>query len=417
MVYGATVTMAARDAGGKSLGERLYHPDRTSKILAEERFDGLIASAPENVTYFTGLSVPSPYLRREVHVFAVLAANVQEDPVLVMPASFLAFLADEPGNASMVRVYGDPHVVFPPPDVALDQRELHVVQLFKWTPRFRSALEALLAVLSEKHIMGGRLGMDETGISPVVWAELLERLSETRVEPGAGILRRIRAVKTPPEIALLRRSAEITEAAQADLFSAVRAGVTEKELTDVLERRILAEGGRPAFSYLGLGPRGGTLRPPLAVRARLGDLIRTEMGCTYRHYWSDTGRTGVLGAPSNKQRGYFEALAAGHQIARETLRAGVRAGVVCDAVVRTVRKAGIPEYQRTHCGHGIGLQLYDLPLLAPADQTVLEAGMVVNVEVPYYEIGFGGMQIEDTLLVTSADPTVLGRTPQELRSL
>ncbi len=54
---------------------------------------------------------------------------------------------------------------------------------------------------------------------------------------------------------------------------------------------------------------------------------------------------------------------------------------------------------------------------SPADQTVLEAGMVVNVEVPYYEIGFGGMQLEDTLRVTSADPTVLGRIPRELRSL
>ena len=68
-------------------------------------------------------------------------------------------------------------------------------------------------------------------------------------------------------------------------------------------------------------------------------------------------------------------------------------------------------------GHGIGLQLYDMPTLAPADRTVLEPGMVLNVELPYYELGFGSMQIEDTLVVTDAEPLLLSRAPRELRVL
>ena len=122
-------------------------------------------------------------------------------------------------------------------------------------------------------------------------------------------------------------------------------------------------------------------------------------------------------APSDRQRRYFDALAAGHRAALDALRSGTPVGDVFDAAVHGVRRSGIPEYHRGHCGHGIGLQLYDAPLVSPSDDTILEPGMVVNVEVPYYELGFGGMQIEDTAVVTDGAPFLLTRAARELRVL
>ncbi len=98
----------------------------------------------------------------------------------------------------------------------------------------------------------------------------------------------------------------------------------------------------------------------------------------------------------------------------EVLRPGVTAREVFEAAVRATREAGIPGYRRHHVGHGVGLDTYDPPLLDATTETVLEPGMVLEIETPYYELGFGGVQVEDTVLVTDAGCRLLTRTPREL---
>ena len=82
--------------------------------------------------------------------------------------------------------------------------------------------------------------------------------------------------------------------------------------------------------------------------------------------------------------------------------------------VENVRKAGIPHYERNHVGHGIGIECYDLPNITALSDDVLEEGMVLNVETPYYELGFGGVQVEDTLLVTKSGFQKLTRNDRDL---
>ena len=76
------------------------------------------------------------------------------------------------------------------------------------------------------------------------------------------------------------------------------------------------------------------------------------------------------------------------------------ANAIFVTAVEATRKAGIAHYRRHHVGHGIGLDVYDMPILNETTSTPLEAGMVLEVETPYYELGFGGLQVEDTILVT-----------------
>ena len=97
------------------------------------------------------------------------------------------------------------------------------------------------------------------------------------------------------------------------------------------------------------------------------------------------------------------------------MRPGVPAKNVFAAAVEATREAGIPHYRRHHVGHGIGLDTYDAPMLNETTETPLESGMVFEVETPYYELGFAGLQVEDTVVVTEDGCRVLTRSMRELR--
>jgi Xaa-Pro dipeptidase len=119
------------------------------------------------------------------------------------------------------------------------------------------------------------------------------------------------------------------------------------------------------------------------------------------HYHADTGGVCVLGEPTKRQREIYETLQAGMEAALAAVRPGATYEDVWRAGVNAVKDRGIPNYDvlRSDLGHGIGIEPRE-PSIAKGNQRVLEAGMVINVEVPYYEIGYGGFQIEYTLWVT-----------------
>ena len=135
---------------------------------------------------------------------------------------------------------------------------------------------------------------------------------------------------------------------------------------------------------------------------------RADSSGRYRGYWCDTGRTAVLGTPPEKLARYYEALKAGITAILAVTKPGVPVSELFHAGVETVRQSGIPHYRRHHVGHGIGAEFYEAPMLAAQSSaihqhgsvdTVLESGMVINIELPYYELGLGGLQIEDTLVL------------------
>lgn len=109
----------------------------------------------------------------------------------------------------------------------------------------------------------------------------------------------------------------------------------------------------------------------------------------------------------------------GEEAGLATLRAGVRCSEIHAAAVQAVRDAGIPHYERTNVGHGIGIagEGYDAPLLSPEDDTPVETGMVLCVETPYYELGFGGLQVEDMVVIADAGHEPLTQLPRGLQEL
>jgi Xaa-Pro aminopeptidase len=153
---------------------------------------------------------------------------------------------------------------------------------------------------------------------------------------------------------------------------------------------------------------------PSGRRLRSGDIIRFDIGCRSESYYSDIARTAIFGEPSERQSRFYRAILEGEEAAIGEVRPGVPANKVFATAVEATRKGGISHYKRHHVGHGIGLDLYDVPILNEATVTSLEAGMVLEVETPYYEVGFGGLQVEDTILVTEDGYRRLTSTTSEL---
>jgi len=111
---------------------------------------------------------------------------------------------------------------------------------------------------------------------------------------------------------------------------------------------------------------------------------------------------------------YFSAISKGTEVLLDALGPGVRTSEIYNRTVKAVKEAGIPHYKRRHVGHGLGIEGYDYPSLGPKDETILEPDMVICHETPYYELGFGGICIENTVRITEDGYELLTETDHDL---
>ena len=215
----------------------------------------------------------------------------------------------------------------------------------------------------------------------------------------------------------MRYAAQITERGMERAFDHARAGVTERELATIISTEITAGGGIARFVVVTAGDRSA-LADAYASAATLttGDLLRVDVGATVDGYWADTARTAVVGEPDREQQQRYDALLDGELAQLALARPGVSAGDLFNVAVEGVRKGALANYQRSHCGHGLGIGAHEFPTLNPANQDVeIQEGMVLCVETPYYELGWGGMMVEDIIAIRKGGNERLTRLPRELR--
>jgi Xaa-Pro aminopeptidase len=351
----------------------------------------------------------------KAQVYAVLPREKWTDSALVLPTSEGSdILCNELSWIDDLRGYGNFYIETPT-EVSLSDWEKKLSNLIK-SAKPSEGVDALVNTLKDKALLRSRIGLDEAGLTPPLFERIKEKLPDAKIVKAYDIFREIRMVKTDEERRRLRRAVNITEKAIKSVLSIAREGMTIGQLVARLIATMVDEGAEPAYPAIGISTDNfvQNIPPPTKKKLRRGDLIRFDCGCMYKYYYSDIARMAVLGNPSEKQRRYYAAVVEGEQAALNMIRAGVRAADIFDAVVRTVREAGIPHYKRHHVGHGIGIELYDPPLLAPSTETFLEEGMVVNIEPPYYEIRFGGVQIEDCVVITKTGYEMFNESSREM---
>ena len=304
-------------------------------------------------------------------------------------------------------------------DAALTEHEEWVKRWVVDTPAQPSALDALVAGLHEAGLAGGRVGYDERGLDPEFAAAVRERLPDLQLVPGWRTLRRIRLVKTPEEIERLTRSLRLTEDGIRAAVAIAAPGVQEEHLIREFRRVVVLGGGDPLFNEITFQRRAAVGALPIQDGALdEGDVIRFDVGCKVEGYCSDIARLFVFrGEVPPRARLLYDAMKAGEERGMEAMRPGVTARDVFAATVAAVREAGVPDYERNHVGHAVGLEVYDGCLLSPGDETELEPGMAFEIETPYYEIGFLGVQIEDTVIVRDDGVEMITQLSREIEEV
>src|SRR5262245_56467455 len=387
-----------------------HHASRLARVLDEEQLDALIATATENLYYVTGFRSIAHALFRGLELYGVFT---RRGTGLVVPYIDTAGVAADGITVDHLACYGKFFFEYAADPGAIGEK------IRRWTAApAASPADALAGMLSDLGVAGRRVGLDEAGLFPQAWQRLEERLSGTTIVPAYQLLRGARSVKSSEEVSRLERGAQIAEDGIAAVLSMLKPGVTEAEAAHVYEQEVLRRGASPFFTVITIGERAALADVYPSERALApGDLVRFDLGCVVKGYRSDISRTAVLGRPTDKQARYYAAILAGEQAAIAAMRPGVPVNEIFDVAMRTTREAGMPHYQRMHVGHGIGLGPHDRPTLNAATRLPLEPGMVFCVETPYYEHGWGGVQVEDAVLITATGIRQLTRSAQDLAIL
>ena len=386
--------------------------DRLQAQLRKRGLDGFVATSFQGVYYTSGIrSATLRIFPRDAQVYAVVRADDMSRPVIVAGRGDMDTVA-----ACGERFRGVGYGKFfrsVDPGAKLTDTEHRLVSWGIEKEPAASAGDALAEALAT-------LGLDSATVG---FEELIAPVQETvrRAHPAVELvaapdaLKEARLVKTPIEQDLLGRAATITEDAIGAAVALARDGVTEKEMLVAFQRYLVENGAEPVLAFIRFGRNGGVSQVAAGdTPLRRGDLIWFDVCAEFEGYKSDVARTFALGDPGARARDYYNALKIAEDVMIETARPGRRASEIFDACVRAAQDAGIPNYRRHHVGHAIGLDVYETPLLAPGQETVLEEDMVLNVEAPYYEVGFGALHVEDPIVVRPGGGEVLTRGSRDL---
>lgn len=393
----------------------LLNDERLHRAMSQAGLAAIVAAAPENVLYTSGFWCLPQWIRRGPQAFVVLPAPGRGSPVVITGTSTIDLIADQ-DVAMRVRRYGA-FTVDTDPAIRLDEVSARQAELHALADD-GNAIGALVSEIRTAGLAKASIGLDEIGLLPGDMEKLRNELPDVTWVMATSLLRSVRAVKTAEEIGRLRVIGGITQRSVAAALAVARDGATELDLARAFHTRTVRENGFPVLGCIGFGERSALMNVQPSTRAlREGDIIRFDVGGHFRHYRADIARIASFGEPAKDIRVKYNALNRGVQRGIERIRPGVSASEIFHVVVETVRREGIPHYQRSHVGHGIGLDGYDLPLLSTGSKDVLEAGMVLCIETPYYELGRVGLQVEDMLIVRPDGAEMLTNNGENLMVL
>ena len=345
-------------------------------VLNEKGLDALLISSPENRRYLSGFTGSAGHLLVS-RVEAVLATDFR----------YVEQALQQAPEFRIERVSGK-----------LD-----------WFPRLASEMKLKKVGIEDHHMTVGSYSAFQKAID-----EAGEPDGLTLVDTS-DIVDVMRARKDDDELALLIRAIEITDGAFEEIAPTIGPGVTEGEVSWELEKA-MRERGAEALAFdviVGAGPNGA-LPHHRADGTVIGEgqSVVIDMGARYQGYCADLTRTIVVGAPNDKFRHVYNTVLLAQKTAEEGVRPGMTGSEV-DAIARDIiTEAGYGENFGHSLGHGVGLAVHEFPWLGSGSTDPLEDGMVFTVEPGIYLSGWGGVRIEDIVVLENGRARVVSKAPK-----
>jgi len=326
----------------------------------ENGFDGYLIFNNSNLLYFLGFSGAS------------------------------ALLVPENGE-STIYVYGVNY------EKAKTERKCFKVELVKRSENLMAKIIKRMKELGVKNLALDMLGVEN-------WHNLT-RLSEgkMRIKIKPDLVFQLRAVKDETEIELIRKACELTSEGMKTAYEVLSLGMRECEVAAEIEYAMrrrgsygtsfdtaVSSGVSSAFPHGGCGDR----------KICAGDFVVVDFGAIYKFYCSDMTRTLVAGRPSEKQQKLYEIVRKAQEKACAAIKPNAKTSDVDAVARRVIEEAGYGDYFVHGLGHGLGLDIHEPPTLNPASKERLQVGNVITNEPGIYIPSYGGVRIEDTILVT-----------------
>lgn len=346
--------------------------EKVREIAHEKTVEGILFFSPENIRYLTGFSGSEGYL-----------------------------LAGENENLLLV-----------------DSR--YITQAHEETRGCRISLvdKGIKGVAAHVSALGlRRLGFEAQGISVALFEQLQEGLKQVELVPIKDALEGLRGFKTGEEIAVIQQAIEVAEEAWRQVLEMAKPGTREDEVALELEYR-MKKGGAEGIAFdiiVASGPRSALPHAqPTSRPIEEGDLLLFDFGSRYRGYCCDETCTVIVGRATEEQKRIYGIVKDAHDRAIAQVKPGVRLAAIDAAAREHINQAGHEEHFGHSTGHGVGLGVHEWPAVGKASQDVAAAGMVFTIEPGIYIPGWGGVRIEDMVLVTADGCEVLTAIPKDL---
>jgi Xaa-Pro dipeptidase len=378
--------------------------------MRERGIDVLLVSSPENVFYVS--DVPTSFTasnrllfcsRRISPIFCILPK--EGAPVLVLSAAAL----------DVVRRH-----------TWIKDLRLYPTGTYIWRktpPELNGSnyLEVLSKTISEKLDSGksiSSIAIEMNDISVNNYQSIQKKFSEANFVDGYEVLMLSRMIKKDEEIRRFKKANDILCKVMKKIEREMKDRPSEQELDIILKSEMMEEG---AESWMQTTIAAGKIsgpdiynQPVPKRKIKRGDVIRMDVGCVYRGYTADLSRTFAVEEAPPRARNTYKVLLQAFLKYIDDFVLGTTASKINLDVVEYVRKNLDKEYYRGNVGHGVGVELYDKPILGAEDHTPLQQGMTLSYEVPYHIFGLAGLNIEDSILMTNKGKRIVSKYDRDL---
>ena len=302
-----------------------------------------------------------------------------------------------------------------------EQAEAQVVPNgFEVVREDRQPLVKVAELLKENNVK--KLAIEDSSVSLSQFRSFEKSFEGIEFVDLGDIFLRERMIKTPEEVEIIREAARITDEAFAAIKPLIKEGAVEKDLSTELEYQMKKRGADgPSFEIIVASNYRSAMPHGVASEKKLEEegFVKFDFGCFYKGYASDMTRTVYLGKnPTEKHLEVYNTVREAQELAVKSVRAGLTTRELDRIAREYIESKGYGEYFAHGLGHGIGLQIHEYPGVSfKAEDIVLEENMVITIEPGIYLEGFGGVRIEDDIVVKKGGYEILNTTTKDLVKL
>ncbi|MFQ3549399.1 MAG: Xaa-Pro peptidase family protein [Armatimonadota bacterium] len=330
------------------------------------------------------------------------------DSFLVTSIDNIFYLSGFTGStAALIITENDTYILVDPRYSIQARNECNDIEVVDYTGK--STIDAVSSFINDKNIKSVLCEADN--LSVTLFNKLKSSLNESiSLELSSGVVEKLRMVKDEYEIEKIKSACRIVDDTISKISNTIKVGMTEKEVAILIDYTMRSVGADKAgFDTIAASGHNSACphASPTDRKLQYGDFLKLDFGAELNRYNSDITRTFVIGKPTDKHKEIYNTVLAAQMKAIEAIKPNISGKEIDDVARNYIAECGYGKNFGHGLGHSIGIEVHDGPGLSQTSDIILQPGMVFTVEPGIYIEGFGGVRIEDDVLVTETGYEIL----------